>query len=279
MRWGEVLLGGALAASIAGTAAAQDDGAAHEWNQPRGNAARTACVDVAPIRGAPQVAWRTDLPGPPVSSPVSWDGVVFVATRNAKGEGALTAVNAATGETIATRALGKVEWADVAVLRGNVVVVDPALTRCLRFDGRQFSLAWNMKGEWTGRPAISHGTLLLADATCVHVLDPASGRDVLPPVLLSSSGLPSDLAATCATDVKDGVVQFARLNDVTSVSTCVLSGLGTKKPSARSDALVESPFATAEQSPHDARAASLVQLGYRWLATCPSGFCAKTNTW
>jgi hypothetical protein len=267
MRRGIVVEVGAALALLAGEAAAQDDGSSREWNQPHANAARTGCVDVAPIRSVPQIVWRTELPGAPVSSPVAWDGVVFVSTKNAKGDVALSAVRAATGETIVTRALGKVEWADVAVLRGNVVVVDPEQARCLRFDGKQFSLGWTSKGAWSGQPAVSHGVLLLADATSVHLLDPASGRDVLPPVLENA---PTDCAATCAVDRGGDEVEIARLTGVSSVSSVSVKGFGTKKPSIAWPSTVKSPFLPANL--RGDRGATLVQFDRLWFATSPSDF-------
>lgn len=264
-----------VAAALSTTAFAQD-GTAREWAQPRGDAARTACVDVEPVRAQPVIAWRVELPGVPTSSPVVSSGTVFAAARNAKGEFTLVALRASTGELIATKPLGKAEWVDLAAVRGAVIAVDPNLARCIRFDGEKFSLGWNQKGTWAGQPAVAHGALFLADASSVQVLEPLTARPLVPPALVSDSSSPNDFAATCITDSGADEVLVERLGGTSWVDSTVVRGLGTRKPTLGATHLVESPFTTADRlADRKPRHATLTRVGKTWFATYVSGFYFK----
>ena len=61
---------------IAGTlgrtaAAADDDPSLREWNQARGNTARTGVVAVEPIRSEPVEGWRLPIDGSLLGGPVT----------------------------------------------------------------------------------------------------------------------------------------------------------------------------------------------------------------
>ena len=262
-----------ILAAASSTSAFGQDGPAREWSQPRGDAARTACIDVEPVRGQPEIAWRVELPGMPTSSPVVSSGTVFAVAGNAKGEFTLVAVRASTGERIATRPLGKAEWVDLAAVRGAVIAVDSNLARCFRFDGEKFSLGWNQKGAWAGQPAVSRGALFLPDASSVHVLDPLSGRPLLGSILASDSSETRDFAAMCVTDRNADAVLVSRLRWNSSVQSTAVAGLGTKKVIDASGDYVRSPYRVADtEADRRPRHATLTMLGRSWFATYVNGF-------
>ncbi|MCE9638472.1 MAG: PQQ-like beta-propeller repeat protein [Planctomycetes bacterium] len=266
---------------------AQDDGSAREWNQPRGNSERSAWVDVAPIRSQPVVAWRTALPGPASASPVTWQGIVYVPTMRGKDEFVISAVNAANGEILATKSLGKGEWAHLAVWRGTVFAVMPDAVRSYRFDGKSISLGWSarppawysQKTTWTGMPAVAGGVLVVPDANTVHLLDPANGRDLVPPIVTSdSSDLSDDFATVCVTPGAKGELDIARLGITTWIDSIVVTGLGTRAPVVGSHGITRSVFdAIGRRKELNPRSPILMRLGRRFFATSPTGFVAEAD--
>jgi hypothetical protein len=160
------------------TATAQDgDGAAREWNQVRGNAARTGATTLRPLRGDPQLAWSLDLPGKPVCEPVAWGGIVYAAASDGK-QLHLVAVEGRTGNKVGSKRIGKGDWADLAVWQGQVIVSSPGALQGFPFKGGKLGSPWKKKGDFVGAPVVYRGVLIVRDADELKMFDAVKGKEL-----------------------------------------------------------------------------------------------------
>jgi len=102
-------LGAALDTGRAPLAARAQDSAPREWNQARGDEARSGMSAFAPVADEPTIAWRTKLPGPIVCEPVTWGGIVYVVAQDGR-KLTLLAYHARKGTKIDERGLGTGDW-------------------------------------------------------------------------------------------------------------------------------------------------------------------------
>ncbi len=172
-----VLVGVVPALLLTQPAAAQDGTSAaeaREWNQRRGNAARTGFVDVEPIRGPPVEAWRVELPEPAISRPVTWGGVVYVATGGKRGR-TLRAYRIQTGEAAGHRGLGKGGDVEIVVSQGVVFVRAEKELRAFRHRAGVFQNAWRLKERFVGAPCVA-GSALIVRSRGNHVIRIDAGK-------------------------------------------------------------------------------------------------------
>jgi hypothetical protein len=148
-----------------------------EWNQPHGNAASTAFVDVAPLKVPPTERWRIAteklLAGPIVSL-----NHVLVAVREGKLR-KLVALDPTTGAVVAHHVLeGSGDVVGIAASGRLVAVVEPAVTRTFRLTGEEFKFERTMSGTFAGEPTLVDQTLLVAgkDGRGLYLLDLSAGR-------------------------------------------------------------------------------------------------------
>ena len=152
---------GAIVAGIAATMGG--DGLPREWNQPHGNAAGPAFVDVEPIRGDPEEAWRHPFEDVLAGPVVSGDRV-FVVVREAR-KPRLLAIRASSGEILATKTLEiDGSGAQLVVARGVAAIVTPRQLLTFRVFDDQFRLLKSFPGPWFGVPSEADGRLLVRGA-------------------------------------------------------------------------------------------------------------------
>jgi len=164
------LLGGAIAH------AGDDDPAAREWNQPRGNAARTAAVAVLPVTAAePRIAWQEAAGSEVLSEPVTWGGVVYVAVRrSATRERELQARRVENGELIDKATLGGGDRVDLLAWQGTVVVASEKELAFYSLKGARprFAHEGRLKVSSFATPCLYRGFLFVADGQqlrCIQV--------------------------------------------------------------------------------------------------------------
>src|SRR6187397_3002759 len=114
----------AAVCSIApGAAALPQDPTAPGWSQPRGVAAGTSAVDVAPVVSTPVESWRVKFTSLE-SEPVAAGGALYVVGTQRQGR-RLYAHDLKTGKWMATSSpLDGTKRAYVAVWQGHVAVVE-----------------------------------------------------------------------------------------------------------------------------------------------------------
>ncbi|MBI1849720.1 MAG: PQQ-binding-like beta-propeller repeat protein [Planctomycetes bacterium] len=171
------------------SAAAGDDPAAREWNQARGNAARTAASPVAPIRVEPEVAWRVKLPGDLLCEPVTWGGVLYVAVAKPSGR-ELHAFDGTTGKPTSTpRLLGKGGPIELVTWEGVVVACEPNLVRGFVRNAAGLGSAWERKMAGLGRPCVYDGKIYFEADRHLVCIDAKSGNVVSATTTFHSLGL------------------------------------------------------------------------------------------
>lgn len=165
-----------LAGNVPQTVRAQ--GAAdREWNQARGGYERTAATTMEPVSAEPAVAWREALPGKLAGEPVTWGGFVHVVAND---DGALTllVLHARTGETIASRPLGKGSWAELATWQGRIVVAEEGSLRGFPLKDGKIGSPWRKKGDFHGGACLVEGKIAIRDGSQVKLFDAESGREL-----------------------------------------------------------------------------------------------------
>lgn len=182
--WARGLLGGAAVVGLAVAAiwntpedaVANSDPSAREWNQARGNAARTSASAVQPVVGDPVEAWRTDLGGALLSDPVTWSGTVYVVASDGRNP-YLHAIAANTGKTLASRRLTSTDSVSLAVWAGTVIVIDDkGKAKAQRFTGDGFNNAWTGKFKAGGAVAIHDGFVFASDGDEIQIANAETGR-------------------------------------------------------------------------------------------------------
>jgi len=148
-----------------------------EWNQPHGNAASTAFVDVAPLKTLPTERWRFKseklLAGLIVSL-----GKILVVVRDGKNR-KLLALDPATGAVVARHALdGTGDVLGIAASGRLLAVVEPTVTRTYRITGDNFKFERTMSGTFGGEPLMVEESLFVSGGggKGLYVLDLAAGR-------------------------------------------------------------------------------------------------------
>lgn len=176
---------------------------AREWTQPGGDCARRSSSPLAPVRGAPRIAWRHPLSGPALSEPVCWGGIVYVASGTERNR-ELAAFRATTGERVAVKPLGAGNGTVVLTSQGVAVVVDDAKVRGfpLRADG--FALGWTATKvgvEAPVRATLARGVVYVESRQGLMAIAADSGK-----VYGAVAGVSSGRSAPAAQRTADGVV-------------------------------------------------------------------------
>lgn len=235
-----------------------------EWNQPRGNGAGTAHIDLAPVRALPVVVWKKTL-GVLVCEPVAWGGVVYAAAGD-KGVRKLHALALDTGEPVAKPALLPAKGPlHIAVWQGTVVATQG--DGVVFYSARGDQLApreRRVAGSFPGAPAVHAGVAY----ACGTVAKAANCRletiDITQQKSLGSlgpaRGRPAVIDRGHAGEVEIGAAVFKyddeREEDVFGFAECLGWGAGTKSPTFGAPAVkmlttTDAPVA-GKSSPDDA---------------------------
>ncbi|MBI1852280.1 MAG: hypothetical protein HYR85_18210, partial [Planctomycetes bacterium] len=235
-----VLLAGSIATRSAFAAGDVNEPAAHEWNQARGNASRSAWIDVAPLRTEPDVAWRMKFPGEMICEPVAWGGVVFIATK--KGDAReLHALQASTGTEVGhARQLGNGGKVELATWQGTVIVCGRTSIRGFAHQANGFGMGWEKKLAGIGRPCIYGGKIYVVASRCLNVIDARTGNVLSPTTPFDAAGLVTVAPRkTGAAPAVNGVAITTKehyLGEFATLLRCPLEGLeagGGKKATPR----------------------------------------------
>jgi outer membrane protein assembly factor BamB len=172
-----ILIGGSGVAAFA-TPRPQDAALPTEWDQPHGNAAGTAFVDVAPLKVPPTERWRFKseqvLAGPVVSQ-----GKVYAVVREGKAR-KLVALDPNDGALLGRKTLECTgDVLGLAVVERLAAVVDPQNVRTYRFVGDAFRNEKTFAGGYVGEPTMVHDLVLVSGGAGrgLLALDGASGKE------------------------------------------------------------------------------------------------------
>jgi hypothetical protein len=131
-----------------------------EWNQPHGNAASTAFVDVAPLTAPPTERWKLDH-GTLLAGPVVSQQKLFVVVRD-EGRTQLLALDPATGNPIAKTAVeGMGEVFAITAGEGLVSVVDATTVSGYRLANGNFQFEKSIAGSFAGEPTLAGSNLFV----------------------------------------------------------------------------------------------------------------------
>lgn len=233
----------ALALAMAGGLVRAQDAASRqslrEWNQPRGCADLSSCVDVEPIVRAPLEAWRLAFKELDCE-PVSWGGVVFVAGVQQR-DALLYAFELSSGKSAAVPArLGGARPRWLAAWQGFVALVQSDGVQILSLRGGQFASTRKfVKVANPGPPSVLAGQLFTCDAAHhVHCIDLDQGQElgrfeggVGQPALLALDEHGRALVGTIGVgrpQHPDPNQQY--VGQFLSLDLCEIQGLGTPAP-------------------------------------------------
>jgi outer membrane protein assembly factor BamB len=139
----------------------------------RGDPARTGAYDYPAIRQLPGVKWQTDIGLTTESSPLFFDGVLYVGAQDGK----LHALDGETGETLwASGAFGG-HLSPIAIA-GDVVYVgglNGAVNARHRQTGQRIWL-FNASGSVWGAPLVVEDTVFVVSERATHALDAQTGQ-------------------------------------------------------------------------------------------------------
>jgi hypothetical protein len=198
-----------------------DDPPPREWNQPHGNAAGTAFVDVAPLKAPPAERWRIEAEQI-LAGPVVAQGKLLVALVE-KGEAALLAVDPASGARLA-RVLIDSDFQPFSLIAGDglAFLLAPNAVQVYRVGASDLSPEKKIAGAFAGEPT-RYGSILLAPKSKgggIVSIDANTGKaqPLLPKGVGRTSGAvddpASDKGARClfwlAADEKSGSLTLQR---------------------------------------------------------------------
>lgn len=150
-----------------------DRPAALEWNQPRGNAAGTCALEVAPLESEPVLAWKVPLESL-VCAPVTWAGVLY----GVDGDGRkrkLRAWRIEDGEALGTATLPDEGETWLAAWSGTVAVVTNKSTALFQHRGTRLSRKEGLAMGALAPPSVYGGWLFLPGAARLHALELGTG--------------------------------------------------------------------------------------------------------
>ena len=156
-----------------------------EWNQPHGNAAGSAFVDVAPLASAPDERWRIKskrvFAGPIVSQ-----GKVLVALE-LDGKNELVALDGTTGSILARATLpAGAEPTALVAGDGLVLAFESKAIHGFRQSGAELKFEKSLAGAFAGEPVWCGGAAFVGKSGGgVQVIDWSAGRATA----LASKGL------------------------------------------------------------------------------------------
>src|SRR5262245_40351038 len=159
------------AAALAATALADD--AASAWCMDGANAARTSCVDVEPVRNAPNVLWRRKPDEGVICEPVTWNGVLFTLSKVKAGTQVLSAFDLRTGLLLARTVRLKRDGsaAYLGVWGSMLLVVEPDQTQAYSWKANALTPVWHGVGAAVS-PCVFDGAAFLG----TNSFDTATGR-------------------------------------------------------------------------------------------------------
>jgi len=168
-------------AGIAGSASTtrlvtvEDDVTDRYWNQNLGSAAGDSAVDVAPVTLQPVELWRIS-PGELATDPIIWGDRIFVVVQKNR-QLKLLALDAETGEQVASARLGKGDQPRIAVWQSLVAVLDEESLRTYLLKGKTLRKKKALDIESSSPPCL-HGSLLFVNARMggLQAIDIESGR-------------------------------------------------------------------------------------------------------
>jgi len=166
----------ALGAGSAPLAARAQDSAPREWNQARGDEARSGMSAFAPVAAEPTIAWKAKLPGPIVCEPVTWGGIVYVVAQDGR-KLTLLAYHARKGTKIDQRGLGTGTWASLAAWQGRVIVCEEKSLRGFPLKAGKLANPWKKKGDFVGGQSIVDGLVIVRDGDELKMFDALKGRE------------------------------------------------------------------------------------------------------
>jgi len=133
-----------------------------------------ASGDITPVDGAGTsagVLWSTAKAGPPMASPLLYQGLVYVVQRRS---GIIAAYDAKTGgEVYKKRVTGaKAFWATPWALDGKVYVLDDTGTTHVLKSGPEFQVlvTHSIEGRFWASPAMARGSLILRDVNHLYCI-------------------------------------------------------------------------------------------------------------
>jgi hypothetical protein len=163
-----------------------------DWSQPHGNAAGTACIDVAPLKAPPAELWRFKSSGI-LAGPVLTQSKLFVVVQLNEAK-LLVALDPVSGATIAKQTLEKVgEVASMAAGDGLVCIVEPAAVHLWRMAGSELRFEKSFAGSFVGEPALTGTSLLVERGSGGGVVCIEAAMKSPAPLIAKSFGRPGAL--------------------------------------------------------------------------------------
>ena len=159
------------------TPVAAQQAPSREWNQPRGDAGRSGATAMAPVAAEPAIAWREKLEGTLVCEPVTWGGLVHVVTNDG-GSLSLVVLHARSGDVVASRPLGKGDWAQVVTWQGRIVVAEEGSLRGFPLKDGKLGSPWRKKGDFVGGACVVAGKVAIRDGSQIKLFDAHTGREL-----------------------------------------------------------------------------------------------------
>jgi hypothetical protein len=165
------VLAALTAAALASPASAQTT----EWNQARGNSARTSVSSCAPIVSPPEVAWTEEFETL-CSEPVVWGGVTYIAGVR-DGRRSLFAFRTETGEALGSKRIDRDEGrVHLAVWAGTVAWVARDGVRFYQHRKSTLKDRGKLEMRTSGAPAVYEGQLIVSGSGGVACVDFQRGR-------------------------------------------------------------------------------------------------------
>ncbi|HET6163285.1 MAG TPA: hypothetical protein VFG37_06425 [Planctomycetota bacterium] len=170
-----LLLLGTCGVAAFATPRPQESALPTEWNQPHGNAAGTAFVDVAPLKVPPTERWRFKSEQV-LSGPVVSQGKVYAVVREGKARKLVT-LDPESGALLGRKTLECTgDVLGLAVVERLAAVVDPLNVRTYRFVGDSFRNEKTFTGPFGGEPAMVRDLVFVAGTSGMSALDCSSGK-------------------------------------------------------------------------------------------------------
>ena len=170
-----LLLLGTCGAAAFATPRPQDAALPTEWNQPHGNAAGTAFVDVEPLKVPPTERWRFKSEQI-LAGPVASQGKVYAVVREGKAR-KLVVLDPERGTLLGKKTLECTgDVLGLAVVERLAAVVDPSNVRTYRFVGDAFRNEKTFAGPFSGEPTMVRDLVFVAGTNGMSALDCSSGK-------------------------------------------------------------------------------------------------------
>jgi hypothetical protein len=227
--FGSMLCAAQAAGQTVGASATRaiTDTGSREWNQPRGGPAGTSSSDVAPITGAPVLAWKATFKSIE-GDPVSWGGIVYAITTVPEARGRrLVAIDLRTGKPAAKPVAAPDGFVPIlTVWQGMVAMLGGTDITFFSQRGDQMVVREKkIAGSWPSAPSVYEGFLFACDlGGYLHCIEMQSVKDL--GIVGRGHGQPA-----VAPGPKPGEVVVAAVSSAgqaIQLEKSIVSGLGSK---------------------------------------------------